>query len=126
MITGAAVQKFGPKFDTEQQIILALSDILIEIYMAESAILRTEKNCDRFGIDSQKNQLEMTQLYLYNAIENINKSGKEAIVSFAEGVQLKGMLSGMKQYSKYEKYPNVVELRRSIAATLIEENKYPF
>ena len=126
MITGSAVEKFGPKFEKEQQIILALSDILIEIYMAESTILRTEKNCARFGLDSQKNQIEMSQLYLFNAIENINRNGKEAIVSFAEGVHLKGMLSGMKQYSKYMNYPNIVELRRNIASSLIEENKYHF
>ena len=126
MITGAAVQKFGPKFDKEQQIILALSDILIEIYMIESAILRTEKNCERFGLDSQKNQIDMTQLYLFDAIEKINSKGKEAIVSFADGPQLKGMIAGLKQYTKYQNYPNVVALRRNIAATLIEENKYPF
>jgi len=126
MITGAAVQTFGPKFDKEQQIILALSDILIEIYMIESAILRTEKNSERYGIDSQKNQIEMTQLYLFDAIEKINSKGKEALVSFAEGAQLKGMIAGLKQYTKYQKYPNVVALRRNVATTLIEENKYPF
>ena len=126
MITGAAVQTFGPKFDKEQQIILALSDILIEIYMIESAILRTEKNCERYGLDSQKNQIDMTQLYLFDAIEKINSKGKEAIVSFAEGAQMKGMIAGLKQYTKYQNYPNVVTLRRNIAATLIEENKYPF
>ena len=126
MITGAAVQTFGPKFDKEQQIILALSDILIEIYMIESAILRTEKNSERYGIDSQKNQIEMTQLYLFDAIEKINSKGKEALVSFAEGAQLKGMIAGLKQYTKYQNYPNVVALRRNVAATLIEENKYPF
>ncbi|PSR10365.1 MAG: acyl-CoA dehydrogenase, partial [Candidatus Arcticimaribacter sp.] len=111
MITGAAVQKFGPKFDKEQQIILALSDILIEIYMIESAILRTEKNCERFGLDSQKNQIDMTQLYLFDAIEKINSKGKEAIVSFADGAQLKGMIAGLRQYTKYQNYPNVVALR---------------
>ena len=126
MITGAAVQTFGPKFDKEQQIILALSDILIEIYMIESAILRTEKNCERFGLDSQKNQIDMTQLYLFDAIEKINSKGKEAIVSFSDGAQLKGMIAGLKQYTKYQNYPNVVALRRNIAASLIEENKYPF
>ena len=126
MITGAAVQTFGPKFDKEQQIILALSDILIEIYMIESAILRTEKNCERYGLDSQTNQIDMTQLYLFDAIEKINSKGKEAIVSFAEGAQMKGMIAGLKQYTKYQNYPNVVALRRNIAATLIEENKYPF
>ena len=126
MITGAAVQTFGPKFDKEQQIILSLSDILIEIYMIESAILRTEKNCERYGLDSQKNQIDMTQLYLFDAIEKINSKGKEAIVSFAGGTQMKGMIAGLKQYTKYQNYPNVVALRRNIAATLIEENKYPF
>ena len=126
MITGAAVQTFGPKFDKEQQIILALSDILIEIYMIESAILRTEKNCERYGLDSQKNQIDMTQIYLFDAIEKINSKGKEAIVSFAEGAQMKGMIAGLKQYTKYQNYPNIVALRRNIAATLIEENKYPF
>jgi alkylation response protein AidB-like acyl-CoA dehydrogenase len=126
MITGSAVQKFGPKFDTEQQIILALSDILIEIYIAESTILRTEKNCARFGIDTQKNQIEMTQLYLFDAIEKINAKGKEAIISFAEGVELKGMLAGLKKYTEYQNYPNIVDHRRSIAAKVIEENKYPF
>ena len=95
-------------------------------YIAESTILRTEKNCARFGIDSQKHQIEMTQLYLFDAIEKINAKGKEAIISFAEGLELKGMLAGLKQYTKYQNYPNIVDLRRSIAAKVIEENKYPF
>ena len=44
MVAGSAVQKFGPKLEEHQQLLLLLADILIEIYMAESAILRTEKN----------------------------------------------------------------------------------
>ena len=126
MIVGAAVQKFGPNLDAEQQILLAVSDILIETYMAESTLLRVEKNADRFGIATQEKQIEMTQLFLFQAIERINTKGKEAIVSFAEGGQQAGMLAGLKQYTKYATYPNISELRKSIAAKVIDENKYPF
>jgi len=51
MVAGAAVQKFGPQLEEHQQLLIAASNILIEIYMAESAILRTEKNAKRFGAD---------------------------------------------------------------------------
>jgi hypothetical protein len=43
MVAGSAVQKFGTELDSHQQILMAASDMLIEIYMAESTILRTEK-----------------------------------------------------------------------------------
>ena len=76
MVAGAAVQKYGPDLEEHQQLLMAASNILIEIYMAESAILRTEKNAKRFGLDSQKHQIEMSQLYLYNAVDIILKSAK--------------------------------------------------
>ena len=126
MIVGSAVQKFGPNLDAEQQILLAVSDILIETYIAESTLLRVEKNAERFGVATQERQIEMTQLYLFGAIERVNAKAKEAIVSFAEGAQQAGMIAGVKQYTKYAEYPNISELRKSIAATIIEENKYPY
>ena len=126
LIVGSAVQKFGPNLDAEQQILLAVSDILIETYMAESTLLRVEKNAERFGVSTQKRQIEMTQLYLFEAIERVNVKAKEAIVSFAEGAQQAGMIAGIKQYTKYAEYPNISELRKNIAATVIEENKYPY
>ena len=53
MIAGAGVQKYGTDLEKHQQLLLAVSDILIEIYIAESAILRTEKNISRYGLDAQ-------------------------------------------------------------------------
>lgn len=126
MIVGSAVQKFGPNLDAEQQVLLAISDILIETYMAESTLLRVEKNVGRFGIATQENQIEMAQLYLFDAIQRVNAKAKEAIVSFAEEPMRSGMISGVKQYTKYADYPNVAQLRKNIAAKVIEENKYPF
>ncbi|NNK87369.1 MAG: acyl-CoA dehydrogenase [Flavobacteriaceae bacterium] len=126
MVAGAAVQKFGPQLEEHQQLLLAASNILIEIYMAESTLLRAEKNAKRFGEDKQKEQIAMAKLYLYNAVEIITKNAREGIVSLAEGDEQRMMLMGLKRFTKYANYPNVVQLRHSIADKLKEENKYCF
>ena len=126
MVGGAAAQKFGAELEEHQQVLLATSDILIEIYMAESAILRTLKNIKRFGEDSQKGQVEMSQLYLYNAVDIIHQKAKEAIVSFAEGDEQRMMLMGLKRFTNYQNQPNVVALRSNISEKNQKENKYYF
>ncbi|MEX6626235.1 acyl-CoA dehydrogenase family protein [Tenacibaculum salmonis] len=126
MVAGAAIQKFGTELEQHQQLLTAASNILIETYMAESAILRTEKNAKRFGEDSQKEQIAMSQLYLYNAVDIIIKNAKEGIVSFAEGDEQRMMLMGLKRFTKYVNQPNVIGLRNMIAEKLKAENKYCF
>ncbi|WP_422090375.1 acyl-CoA dehydrogenase family protein [Tenacibaculum ovolyticum] len=126
MVAGGAIQKYGTELEQHQQLLNAASNILIKVYMAESAILRTEKNAKRSGEASQKEQIAMTQLYLYNAVDVIIKNAKEGIVSFAEGDEQRMMLMGLKRFTKYANYPNVVELRNTIAEKLKAENKYCF
>ena len=126
MLAGAGIKKFGEKLEEHQQMLLAVSDMLIEIYMTESALLRTEKNCNRLGKETQANQISMTQLYLYKAVDIVQSKGKEVIVSFASGDEQKGLLMGLKRFTKYYEYPNVIELKNSIADKLKEENKYCF
>ena len=126
MVAGAAVQKYGAALEKHQQLLTAASNVLIEIYMAESTILRTEKNAKRFGEKSQEEQIAMAKLYLYNAVELINKNGKEAIISFSNDDEQRMMLMGLKRFTKYSNYPNVVALRNTIAEKLKTENNYCF
>ena len=126
MIAGAAVQKFGPDLEEHQQLLLAAADILIEIYMAESALLRSEKNAKRFGEDTQAIQIAMSRLYLYKAVDTIAQKGKEAIVSFAEGDEQRMMLMGLKRFTKYTNQPNVAALRVQIADHVAAANGYTF
>ncbi|MCB0471874.1 MAG: acyl-CoA dehydrogenase family protein, partial [Flavobacteriaceae bacterium] len=92
MVAGSAVQKYGPNLEEHQQLLLAAADILIEIYMAESAILRTEKNAKRFGEENQNYQIAMSKLNLFNAVEKIISRAKEGIISFAQGDEQRMML----------------------------------
>lgn len=124
MVAGAAVQKYGEELEEHQQLLLAASDILIDIYMVESAILRTEKNAERNGENSQKIQLAMTQLFLYKTVDKITQRAKEGIVSFAEGDEQRMMLMGLRRFTKYQEYPNITELRKNIAENIISNNGY--
>ena len=126
MVAGSAVQKFGPDLESHQQLLMAAADILIQVYMAESTLLRTEKNAKRFGEDAQKTQIAMTQLYLYKAVEIIQSRGKEAIISFAEGDEQRMMLMGLKRFTKYTNYPNIVTLTNLIADKVAADNEYRF
>ncbi len=126
MVAGKAVQQFGPDLEQHQQLLMAAADILIEIYMAESAILRAEKNAKKSGEDSQKTQIAMARLYLYEAVDIVIKKGKEAIVSFTEGDEQRMMLMGLKRFTKYQNQPNVAALRELIADAVAAENGYTF
>jgi alkylation response protein AidB-like acyl-CoA dehydrogenase len=126
MVAGSAVQKYGPDLDSHQQLLMAASDILIEIYMAESVVLRTEKLAKSKGADNVKEQIAMAQLYLYKAVDIVTIKGKEGIASFAEGDEQRMMMMGLKRFTKYTNMPNVVGLRETIAAKIISEGAYPY
>jgi len=126
MVAGGAVQKYGPQLEDHQQLLIAAADILIEIYMAESAILRTEKNVKRTSQKEQSAQIAMAKLYLYHAVDTVEEKGKESIISFAEGDEQRIMLMGLKRFTKYTNYPDIVDLRIEIAEKVKEENSYCF
>ncbi|SFC33199.1 Acyl-CoA dehydrogenase [Flagellimonas taeanensis] len=126
MVAGSAVQKFGPDLEEHQMLLMSAADILIQIYLVESTILRTEKNAKRFGEEAQAAQIAMSKLYLYRAVDIINQKGKEAIVSFAEGDEQRMMLMGLKRFTKYTNQPNVVALRTQIADKVAADNGYTF
>jgi len=126
MVAGGAVQKYGPDLDAHQQLLMAAADMLIEIYMAESTVLRTEKLAKSIGEDAAKEQIAMAKLYLYKAVDVITQKGKESIISFAEGDEQRMMLMGLRRFTKYTNMPNIVGLRETITTKLVAENEYCF
>lgn len=119
MVAGAALQKYMMEIEKQQHLLLNASEILNQIYMAESAVLRAEKH---FSADSV--EAAMAQLNLYKAVEAINAAAKEGIVSFAEGDEQRMMLSGLRRFTKYTNMPNVVALTEKVAAHFVEKGSY--
>jgi len=125
MVAGAAVQKLMMKIDKEQEILMNIADMAIEVFHSESALLRVIKLAEQNGEASTSLQSDMMQTYLYDAADKINKAGKDALNSFAEGDELRMMHIGLKRFTKVDNF-NSKESRRRIANKMLEENKYCF
>lgn len=119
MVSGAALQKYMTDIEKQQHLLLNASEILNQIYMAESAVLRAEKN-----FDAESPQAAMAQLNLYKAVDKITAAAKEGIVSFADGDEQRMMLSALRRFTKYTNAPSVVALTEKIAGYIIAKGGY--
>ncbi len=77
------------------------------------------------GEEACKYQLDIMRTYLYDSADKVNKSGKDAINSFAEGDEQRMILMGLKRFTKAEPF-NCKDARRRIADKMISEGKYCF
>jgi hypothetical protein len=125
MVAGAAAQKFMMDIENQQEILMKLADMAIDVFGAESALLRTEKLVSKVGEDGASMQLEMSRCFLSDALERIFLSGKHAVSAFAEGDELRMMLLGLKRFTRFEPY-NTIAGRQKIAQFMIDKNDYPF
>ena len=125
VIAGAAVQKLMENLKEEQEIIMNLTDMMIEVFVCESAYLRTTKLSNSKNGSELKSFINMTKVYINDSMERINLSGKHAITAFAEGDDQKMLMLGLKRFTKYDLI-NTKKLRRDVADKLIEANKYCF
>lgn len=119
MVSGSALQKYMMDIEKQQHLLLNASEILNQIYMAESAILRAEKH---FSTDSV--EAAMARLNLYKAVEIITTNAKEGIVSFSEGDEQRMMLAGLRRFTKYVNTPNPIALTDKIAEHFIGKGSY--
>lgn len=126
-ITGAAGKHFKKKLVEEQEIIMHLSIILQEAYVAESVYLKVKKLAKKDKIDTQKFtiQQQMMRLYLYEALSKAKHAAIEAIASFATGSQQKRHNRIIRILLK-PYFINPKNLRRNIAKAIVEQGGYNF
>jgi len=125
LVAGAAVQKLMMSLSKEQEVLMNIADIIGQVYVAESVLLRAEKLYHTKGDESAALATDMARVYLYSTIDKVNIAAKEALYSFGEGDELNMMLVGIRRFTKAQPF-NVKEARQRIARKLIEENKYCF
>jgi alkylation response protein AidB-like acyl-CoA dehydrogenase len=124
MVAGAAAQKLMMTLAKEQEILMSIADMAIWAYTVESTILRVQKLRNIRGSEADLSVQEaIMRVYTYEASEWIHSSGKEALLAFAEGDELKMMLMGMKRFAKTEDF-NTKDARQLIALDLINKNEY--
>ncbi len=125
---GAAKMQMDGKLNLkeEQEILMNCADMLIELYAAESMLLRVQKLAGRAEkAQPQEVYDTMIQVYLHDATARIAKYATDALASYADGDLLRTFLMGVKRFTKYPAV-NVKEGRRRIAQCLREANGWAF
>jgi alkylation response protein AidB-like acyl-CoA dehydrogenase len=123
MVAGAAVQKLMMTLSKEQEILMNIADMSIITYHAESALLRLEKLSKTKSEAEIAVQTAIVKTYIYDAADAINKAGKDALNSFADGDELRMMHIGLKRFTKVDPF-NTKEARRTICAQLVADDGY--
>lgn len=122
LTAGAAVQKLMAKLDQEQEILMQVADMAIVTFNAESALLRLMKLVDQRGEAACRQELDIVRTYIYDAADQINKFGKDAINAFSDGDEQRMMLLGLKRFTKVAAF-NSKEARRRIAGKIIADGR---
>lgn len=125
MTAGSAVQKLMQTLAKEEEVLMNIADISMYTYLAESVLLRVDKMIQMKGEEACKEEIAIVKTYFYDVADYINKAGKDAINSFAEGDEAKMMLMGLKRFTKIEGV-NCKEARQLIAQRVINANEYNY
>src|ERR1700757_1915714 len=122
---GGAVQKFREKLADEQELIGALSNIVMEIYAMESCLLRTQKAAGVRGEAATALMQDAARVFIAEAAERVDHEAKRAIAAVHEGDMLTTQMAVLKRFGKRPAV-DTIALRRRLATAVQAQDRYPF
>jgi alkylation response protein AidB-like acyl-CoA dehydrogenase len=124
MVLGVALQTYGPKVGDAQEVLMHAADILMDVYAAESAVLRAlaagAAKAPRAALHA-----DAARVFVNDAALRIDASARQALAAMADGDALRTMLAALRRLSKTAPI-NTAALRRSLADAAVEKGAYPF
>ena len=125
MVAGTAVQKYMMSLAKEQEILMNIADMVIDIFVAESLLLRLQKLVSMRGESDCALELDILRVYMSEVIDRVNVNGRTAVNSMCVGDEQRMLLMGIKRFTKPSLF-NTKDARRRIALALCEANRYCF
>jgi alkylation response protein AidB-like acyl-CoA dehydrogenase len=125
LVAGSAVQKYLKALADEQEVVAAISNLVMEIYGMESALLRARKKIAKSSADACRAEIDTTQIFAYEAADRIEVESRHALARIAEGDALRAQLALLRRFLR-RKPPDVIGLKRRVADRVIELGRYPF
>jgi hypothetical protein len=125
LVAGSAVQKYMQALAEEQEVIGVLSNLVMEVYAVESALLRTLKAIARRGPEAAAQACDAARAYAYEALDRMEVGARRGLARIAEGDTLRTQLALLRRFLRRTP-PDVIELWRRLADRALELNRYPF
>jgi alkylation response protein AidB-like acyl-CoA dehydrogenase len=117
---GVAHAKYGAQLEQQQEIVMNLSDIIMEVFAMESSLLRSRKLTAK---GAGTNAVDACAVYLREAIAKVELSSRTVLSACLEGRELRRYLSRVREYANHDPV-NAIVLRRQIAGRLLSNERY--
>src|SRR5207249_1388491 len=121
-ISGVAYQKFGDKLIEEQEVVANISDVIIDVYLGESALLRALKLRKASGSSSVA--VDLTLIFVNEAVGRMEMQARRALAAISEGDELRSQLGLVRRLLRWVPV-NAVAMRRRVAKRLCEVGNFP-
>jgi len=124
-VAGSAMQRYMQALSEEQEVIGALSNLVMEVYAMESALLRTEKGIERTSAEACATEIDATCAYVFDAADRMEVEARRALARIAEGDMLRTQLAVLRRFLKRTPV-DTIAIKRRVANRALELNRYPF
>ncbi len=122
MVLGTAMQTYGQKLTDEQEVLSAAADILIDIFAAESAVLRAREAVKSGRADAALHAAA-ARTFVNDATQRVQAAATNALAAMAEGDTLRTLLAALRRVLKATPV-NTVALRRTLADATVARGSY--
>jgi alkylation response protein AidB-like acyl-CoA dehydrogenase len=122
MVVGTAMQTYGEKLTDEQEVVSYAADILIDIYAADSAVLRAMAAVSARHAQADL-QVAAARVYVNDAAQRVEGAAKSALAAMAEGDTLRTLLAALRRVLKNSPV-NTVAMRRALAEAATARGGY--
>jgi alkylation response protein AidB-like acyl-CoA dehydrogenase len=124
MVLGLAMQTYGQGLAEQQEVLMYCADILIDVFSAESAILRAQAASEAKS-PSASLHLDAARVFVNDAAMRVETAARQALAAMVDGDTLRTMLAALRRLSKVAPI-NTVVLRRRLADAAVAEGGYLF
>jgi alkylation response protein AidB-like acyl-CoA dehydrogenase len=117
LVAGAAVQRFGEGIREEQEILGAISDMIADLYLAESGVLRAPKG-------KRTMHASAATLYVNDMIGRLEAGTRQVMAALAAGDELRAQLAALRRFTRWTPV-DAIDLRRRLATETLAREGYP-
>ncbi|MGB8582420.1 MAG: acyl-CoA dehydrogenase family protein [Candidatus Sulfotelmatobacter sp.] len=112
---GIAYQKYGSELEKQQEIVMNISDIVMEVFAMESSLLRSRKLA---ASGAGTNAADMCAVFLREAMDRVEVSARNVIGACSAGHAVRENMATLRGFANYDPL-DAVALRRNIAGRLL-------
>ena len=123
-VANIAIQKHMGELEERQDILGALADMLIDVYLMDSVVLRTAQNVPSFGRDKTLIQREMCALLVADAYERVLLGARRLAAGIASEDELQVIISNLERFHVVRPL-NTFAAMENVAQAVLDAGGYP-